>query len=148
MEIYNKGEFKYFFIRMVINQTKSVSSQFYKATKLLVDTTNFTPLQYDDDSEIQHNFLILDDYELELEQREELITAMSEARNLVLTDWFSSEMFKMYYDENMTYREIGKYAGVDYNTVYYYVSKNLESIKRLPKIKHLINMYIYNKDKV
>jgi RNA polymerase sigma factor (sigma-70 family) len=105
--------FKYYFIRTILNQVKSNTSPLYKnAIRTHGDKTDFSIIDIEDDSTIEEKI----EFEEQLEWIEETLLKLK-------IGWFSAEMFRLYYKEGWTYREIEAEYGINHLTAWVEVKK-------------------------
>jgi RNA polymerase sigma factor (sigma-70 family) len=119
--------FEYYFINAVKNQVHSSTSSFHKNCRKTI--TSDVEIEWldnhidDSDEEIQYKML-----------NERQNDALNEVLDNTSVTYFQSEIFKMYYVEGKTYRQIEKECGVDHvlahATVKKVKSKILEQIKK------------------
>lgn len=112
--------FKYFFIRSVKNQIHSSTSSFHKNCRMSIGSDlndNFDPI--DDSFDYNRKVLI-----------EERFEAVQEAITKVKVTFFESEIFKMYYYKNYTYRQIEKECNIDHVLAFITIRKVVEKIKK------------------
>ena len=108
------GYFNYYFINVVKNQVHSKTSPFHKncrksnAYAIPVDEIDIEDeqddLEYKELNEVQNDILneILED---------------------ITTTWFDSEIFRMYFEEGMTYREIEAKTQIDHCLAFTVIKK-------------------------
>jgi hypothetical protein len=119
-----KPDFKYYFIQTVINQVKSSSSPLYKNyRKTLADSGeefDFTALDIPDENDRDKKI----DFELKI----------NDIKNKLLKikiSWFEGQMFKLYYEDGLTYRQIEKEWGINFLTAYSAVKRVKEKLIKL-----------------
>lgn len=102
-----RGELKYYTVRIIINQIQSKSSPFYKKFRIPVMPAEFLPelpdTGYDDSGD----------------------RAISEIENLY---WYDAELMKMY-AEHGTYRKIEQLTGIPFESVYKTITRACKEIK-------------------
>ncbi len=122
----NEKNFKYWFIRTVINQVKSKSSPFYKNYVKIysdVDISKYSELLEDvSDDDIEHKII--------KERKHKWLESIIEGKSDVKMTWFENQMFKLYYIEGKTYRAIQDEWGVNFLTVFNTVKELKEKIKK------------------
>lgn len=119
--------FKYFFIRSVKNQVHSSTSSFHKNCRKSIGadlSDNFDEIDAMDD--IMRKELIEEKYNI-----------IKDALDKVRVTYFQSEIFKMYYFKNYTYRQIEKECNIDHVLAYLTVKKVVEKIKKQIKNKNI-----------
>jgi RNA polymerase sigma factor (sigma-70 family) len=103
IEIYNKKQLNYYFVRVCMNLFNSNTSPFYKHFRL--DREN--------NSE-ELDGVLSDDESLEEKQlMEQQWVTLHKALKEVKLDWYENQMITYYFNQNMTYREIEELTGVD-----------------------------------
>ena len=120
VEMHRRNEFKYYFISAVVTQLNSKTSRFYKETTLLSNNDNFI------DSENIEFYMgnnIVDIYE------DNRIDLLEEVREDTITDWYSGELFKMYFDEGYSFRGIAKEANASLKHVFNNIHKSIAKVK-------------------
>jgi len=119
--------FEYYFIRAVKNQVHSKTSPFHKNCRLSI-CSDIEPEWFDkeeDTSDIEYKML-----------NERQNDVLNEVLNSVHVTYFQSEIFKLYYYEGLSYRQIEKEHGVDHVLCH-------STVKR---VKKLINEQIKKYD--
>lgn len=124
--VYEQGYFKYFFIMTVKNQViggpffrnciQTISSKRIKSESL---HNQLNDIQDDCTDEI--------DYKIQMDEQYHLVNA---ARKEIKMTWFESEMMRLYFDENMTYRAIEKEYQLDHVNVFLTIKRVKERIKK------------------
>jgi RNA polymerase sigma factor (sigma-70 family) len=121
-DVYNKGYFKYYFIMTVKNQFRSTTSSFYKNVRI------------NDNNKVDETFQLEeleDEYGLEYQNdMDEKWEQSIELRKTIKMNYFESEMMRLYFDENMTYRAIAKEYGINHTLVFKTIKNVLERIKK------------------
>jgi RNA polymerase sigma factor (sigma-70 family) len=120
--------FNYYFIRVVKNQLHSKTSPFHKNVR----KTNTMAIPV---SEID-----IEDEEDDLQYK-----MLNERQNDLLTDvldeikvtWFEREIFRLYYEEGMTYRAIEAETGVDHSLCWVTIKKIKGRIKKQIRLKDI-----------
>lgn len=112
--------FKYFFIRSVKNQIHSSTSSFHKNCRMSVGSDLNDNFDHIDDS-FDYNRKVL------IEERYE---AVQEALTKVKVTFFESEIFKLYYYKDYTYRQIEKECDIDHVLAFITIRKVVEKIKK------------------
>lgn len=123
-DVIDKKYFKYWFVRVIQNQVKSSTSPFYTNCR---QTTNH---KFGTDA---FQMELYDEADTGLDEalyKEELFAALEQARTEVLTTWFDSEVFRFYYDDDMTYRAIEAEYGIDHCLAYVSVKKSRNMLKK------------------
>jgi len=113
--IYTAGYFLYYFSNVVKYQVKSSTSSFHKNCRIKEQISADSMIDIIDDNEIR---------------QEDKINIISDALSSVKTSYFDAQMFKHYYFDNMTYRQIEAEFGVDHCLVYHSIKKTLKKIKK------------------
>ncbi len=136
LEVIKQGNFKYYFVMMVKNQIHSSTSSFHKNVRQTITYTknnDYTLDDYGDFTEDKRDieYKELNEYQMNLIQEVRTNTKMS---------WFESEMMRLYYDENMSYRKIEAEYGIDHCLIF----QTIKSVKIRLK-KQIDENYIYNK---
>ena len=121
----NEGWFKYFFIRAVKNQVHSKTSPFHKNVRQTISSSLTDNQDYELES-LQEDNYDSDEKELKEFQFETIELAMSQ----INVTYFESELFKQYYYNNLTYRQIEKETGVDHSLVWITVRKVFDKLKK------------------
>lgn len=116
-------DFRYYFVRTVMNQYKSSTSSFYfNNVKTNVDLDYTEYLSIPDEDEI--------DDKIREEVRLTWLENVIEGRSDVKMSWFENQMFRLYYIEGMTYRKIQEEWGINFLTAYNTVKELKEKIKK------------------
>lgn len=129
VNILNSGGFKYYFIRIIITQIKSNSSGFHRnaretiSNRLKAVSGDLSHLNLIDDDEDRNNKI----------QVEINLKRLQQARKQTKCSYFEREIFSMYYDAKMTYREIAEDANISL-TLAYFTVKNMQD-----KLRKIIN---------
>lgn len=130
-KIIDENYFKYWFINFVRIQAIKKNASLYKNERMTIikkfGTEDFNFDLYDsneDNSDLQEK--------KEFEEKWELI---KETREEVKVSWFDAEMFRLYYDENKTYRAIEKEYNIDHVLAFNSVKKVREKLKKHIKQK-------------
>jgi RNA polymerase sigma factor (sigma-70 family) len=148
VKIYNDNHFKYYIVKIMLNQMNSKSSPFYKKYKLL----NFDFFDFDlemlnntlDNDNINiyynntnNNYSIFEMQESETELfLDEII--MIEFDEWILTQkWHERELFNMYFFKKMSYRKISKETSIPLTSVYLTITTSLEDFKKHLKEKNI-----------
>lgn len=118
-------DFRYYFIATVLNQVKSKTSPLYKN----YIKTNADVEIFDTIIELQQTDNI--DFMITKEKRLLWLEGISSGKNKnVKMTWFENEMFKLYFVEGFTYRQIEAEWGVNFLTAYNSVKSVIEKIKK------------------
>ncbi|CAA6810305.1 MAG: Unknown protein [uncultured Sulfurovum sp.] len=133
-KIIEKKEFLYYFLMILRNQIKSSTSSFHKNCRETITSNfnvvdkSFETIDVSNEDEIEYNQMV--------EGKRELVKI---ARESVKVSWFDAEIFKLYFDEGMTYREIEGECGIDHCLAWHSVKstkkKLIKRIKNLEKTK-------------
>jgi hypothetical protein len=118
-----KPEFKYYFIQTVINQVKSNTSPLYKNYKKTLSTSeefDFTALDIKDENDIDEKI----DFEFKLNDLKSKLLKIK-------ISWFEGQMFKLYYEDGLTYRQIEKEWGINFLTAYSAVKRVKEKLIKI-----------------
>lgn len=115
------GYFNYYFIRVVKNQVHSKTSPFHKNCR----KTNTQAIP-------------VDEIDIEDEQDDLSYKMLNEAQNDILNDvlegtkttWFEAEIFRLYFDEGLTYRAIEAETGIDHSLCWVTIKKLKQRIKK------------------
>lgn len=126
--IWEMGYFKYYFAATAKNIIHSSTSPYAKKIRI-VDNPDSSFLQDIADSDLQDKLI-------EEENIEKIKTTMDQIK----CSYFDAQMFRMYYFENLSYRDIERETGVDHSTVYASVQKLVKKIKQ--KIRQNDKKYI------
>lgn len=124
IQAYDEGYYKYYFIRTVKNQVNSTSSPLYKNNVVQERDFDAELLTNEDCDDIQ--------YKIELEAKHELL---QEALDNTNVNWFDAELFKYYYVDGLSYRQIEEEYGVDHVLAFVSVKKTKKKIKKYIKNK-------------
>jgi len=132
VKMHEEGWFKFWFIRTVKNQVHSSTSGFHKNVRETISSKfntgdfdfQFFDAECTDENDIQ--------YKIEKEIIYDMIK--KERRQLDIT-WFESEIFRLYYDEGMTYRAIEKTHQIDHCLAFHIVDKVRKKLKENLKQK-------------
>lgn len=126
----NEGYFKYLFIIAAKGQVHSNTSPFHKHARKSAGDVCF-------DSAMDNYYVIderlTDEQEMDLEykiQKEEQNKKLKAAMKKVKMDYFEATMMELYFDNNKTFREIGKEFDINHSLVFQTVQKVLERIKK------------------
>jgi RNA polymerase sigma factor (sigma-70 family) len=117
-----RPDFKYYFVKTILNQVKSKSSPLYKNYKMTIANSNefdFQSLEIESTNQIEEK--------IELEEK---IKWIEDIIQNIKIGWFGSEMFRLYYKEGMTYREIEKEYGINFLTAFNEVKKVKQKIDK------------------
>lgn len=118
-DIIQKGYFKYYFITTVKNQVKSSTSSFYKNVRIR---------DFDNHEEFED---IKDDWDFQYKQeQEEKWEVTNDIRKKTKMTYFESEMIRLYYDENMTYREIAEEYELNHTLIFQTVKDVIIRMKK------------------
>ena len=107
-----EGWERYWLASVVKNQVRSISSPFHKNNRARISTLGDINSHFNDYDNSEDEKDLLDKV-----IKEEQNSLLIEARKNVFDDpkskltWFDSDMFRLYYDENLTYREIERAYG-------------------------------------
>lgn len=117
-------DFRYYFVGTVLNQVKSKTSPLYKNyIKTNADIEIFDTLELEQTDDIEEK--------REREKRLIWLEGITTGKNTnVKMTWFEMEMFKLYYVEGFTYRQIQDEWGVNFLTAYNAVKTVVEKIKK------------------
>lgn len=114
------GYFNYYFINTVKNQVKSQTSPFHKNCRTMPDVElSYAMTQENDESDLEYKML-----------NEKQNDVLNEVLNGCKATWFEHTLFKMYYEDGMTYREIERETGVDHSLVFVTIKRVKERIKK------------------
>lgn len=118
----DEGYFKYYFIMTVKNNVHSSTSPFHKNIRLN------NKVQVEQDVQIEE---IIDEYGMEYKlEMDEKYEQAKQLRKNVKMNYFESEMMRLYFDENMTYRAIAEEYDINHTLVFLTVQNVLERIKK------------------
>jgi hypothetical protein len=127
IEVYNKGEFKYYYARIVMNQVKSTTSPFHnnvrKTMAYSFGTTEFdlSYLTNEDDVDDLNNKI----------DKERQLKLINELRSEINVSWFDAEIFRLYYDKDYTYRQIEDEFNIDHCLAWHTVAKIRKKLIKL-----------------
>jgi hypothetical protein len=110
---YEEGWFKYLFISAVKNQIHSKSSPFHLNVRQRI-SDKFGTYDFNLDMVEIEDVSTIGDKKI----KEDMMQFIYLARENVKMTWFESEMVRLYYDENMTFRAIEKLYGIDHCVVF------------------------------
>lgn len=116
--VYHQGGLRWYFIRTVQNQVNSSTSPFYKATHLI------------DNIPVENVPSVLDTQIDEKMEIEAMYEQIEEALDELKVPWFDSEIFKLYYIEGKSYRQIEREHDIDHCLAWNSVKKTKRLIKR------------------
>lgn len=128
LEIYNQGSFKFFLSRIISNQIKSATSPWhtkYRQNGVVFSSTELNEDYYVQEEEINNDEklnLIAQIIDSKIHQKPQLIREFN--------------LFRMYYHQQLTYKQIEKITKIPYVSVYNYIKKAEDIIKKEIK-KHI-----------
>lgn len=111
LDIFNRGEMQYFCSGIIINQTHSNTSPFYKQYKKPLPVDDLSNIL--DGGNIEKN-IMLDDIE----------------RALSKLGWYEQEIFKMYFYERKSLRAITREIKVPHTSIHITVQDTIAKIKK------------------
>lgn len=118
----DEGYFKYYFIMTVKNNVHSSTSPFHKNIRLN------NKIQIEQDVQVED---IVDEYGLEYKiEMDEKYKQAQYLRKNVKMNYFESEMMRLYFDENKTYRAIAEEYDINHTLVFITIKNVLERIKK------------------
>lgn len=115
------GWFKYWFIRVLMNQVKSSSSPYYKNCIKTIASVELEPY-------MEYKYNNIYDYN-DTEYFDDMKESVKNARDLIKCNWFDAEVFRMYYDEKMSFRDIERETGIDHVLAWNSINKNKKKLK-------------------
>lgn len=122
----NEGWFKYWLVKVIQNQIKSSTSPFHKNvretihTKLKGETIEVDYVEIEDEDDLTDKLII-----------EEQLNLIEECREELKVNFFDAEVFKLYYDEGLSYREIERNFDIDHCLAWNSVKKTRTKLKKL-----------------
>jgi len=123
-----QGYFNYYFINVVKNQVHSKTSSFHKNVR----KSNVYAIPVDEIDIVDEQ----DDLEYkELNERQNDI--LNDILSSTKTTWFDAQIFRMYYEEGMTYREIEERTQIDHCLAFTVIKKIKNRIKKEIELKGL-----------
>jgi len=141
VKMIEEGWFKYWLASVVKNQIKSTTSSFHKNVRNFHNNKRIVSLTTNDEYPKEYENIIdsiKDEDNTDIEEKilfEDRLDIISQARQEVECTWFESEMFRYYYDNGMTYREIEEEYGIDHCLVFHSVKKVREKLKNIIETK-------------
>ena len=122
---WEKGYFKYYFIKTVTNQVNSKTSSFHKNVRMRDYSQFDTVLDLESDEGE-------DDIDLKIEKEVQISQIKLTLKTLPIS-WFEQQMFIEYYYNNRTYRNIEEEYTIDHVLVW----KTVKKVKNL--LKEVLN---------
>jgi predicted DNA-binding protein (UPF0251 family) len=127
LKMYNEGWIKFWFIRAIKNQVHSKTSGFHKNVRQTITSKfgteafdfNFFNAESTDEDDIQNKI-----------EKEIIYTMIKKERRALDITWFESEIFRLYYDEGMTYRAIEESHTIDHVLAWHIVNKVRNKLKK------------------
>lgn len=140
VKYWKSGDFKFYFIRTLLNQIRSSNSTFHKNNRtsnnysFVIDNLNRNS-GLDDSNEytVCEDFIIENDNELKTskEESKKLDIIDSELKNIKDVSWFEEQLFReYYYNENMSYRKLSKKYNINHTRIFQAVSVVKKQIKK------------------
>lgn len=129
LEIYNKNQFKYFFIRMLQNQLNSKSNLYYH--KYRKHTQNNWECFYEGNEELDNTSMLNDRFnETDLDRKELLEETLTICDNYLSSrSFYEKELFEMYYYQDKSYGQISKETKIPKTSVYKSITRTFEEIR-------------------
>lgn len=131
VKMVDEGWFKFWFIRTIKNQVHSSTSGFHKNVRETISskfgTQEFSFEFFDienNDDDLQHKI-----------EREIIYNTIKKERRALDITWFESEIFRLYYDEGMTFRAIEESHKIDHVLAWHIVKKVRTKLKKNLKEK-------------
>jgi len=118
--VWEKGYFKYYFIKTVTNQIRSKTSSFHKNIRITDYST------FDDGVDIMDESN--NDDILQKIEKEHKLGTIKHILNRLPISWFEHQMFNEYYFNNRTYRNIEEEYSLDHVLVWKTVKKVREMV--------------------
>jgi RNA polymerase sigma factor (sigma-70 family) len=112
---WNSNYFKYYFVRVITNTVNSNTSPFYKR-EIIKDTNYYDAFDENDFEDIPN-------------EKDLMYKKIDLALKRVKVSWFESEIFKLYYQKGLSYREIEKECNIDHVYAYKTTKKVLDLVK-------------------
>ena len=110
---FNSGWFKYLFASAVKNQVASSTSRFHNDVRLSLGQK----FQSKRDDIIYNQLSGANSIE-DLKAIEDKLEIVNEAKDKVIESWYESEMVRLYFEEDLTYREIEELYDIDHVSVF------------------------------
>lgn len=130
LKAYNEKYFKYYFIKTIMNQVKSKSSSFHRNVR------SITSVEYSAEKAYDIQDTDYDEMEIELKIQKEIdIDIIDDALSAIDASWFDKEMFRIYFGNDITYREMETEYDVDHCLAWVSVDKVKKRIKQHIKTK-------------
>lgn len=119
IKTYKSDYFRYWWARVVMNQVNSNTSQFYRENFVQINEIGDIHIEEEEENEIE-----------EKQKQEEKYLQIEKAMKNLKVNWFDSEIFKLYYKENLSLRQIEKETGIDHCLAYISINKTRNQIKQ------------------
>jgi hypothetical protein len=119
----NEQHFKYYFIQTVMNQVRSNTSPLYKNYKKSLsggEEFDFSAYEKIDENDIEEKI-----------DKEKKLKDIEEGLLKIKISWFEGQMFKLYFKDGLTYRQIEKDWGINFLTAYSAVKRVKEKLMLL-----------------
>jgi len=134
VKAYNEGYFKYYFIRTVKNQIHSNTSAYHKNHRINERVTFGVNIGTDNDSNegCYHESLILSEDEDDIINKillEDKMERIEETMKNCNIKWIEEQLFREYFYENKTYRQIEEEYGIDHVSAWKIVKAGVQKIK-------------------
>jgi DNA-directed RNA polymerase specialized sigma subunit len=116
---HREGWLKYYFVTACSNQIKSNTSRFHKNCRMTLA------------SELEYNPKHIVDDELQTKiDLENSIERLNIAKEKVKFSWLESEIFKLYFDDNMSLRKVASELGLSHVFIWQKVNKIKDKINK------------------
>lgn len=106
-EICDRGEFKYYFIRMCQNQIHSNTSPFHKNNRIVNTYENIDSIDVIDEDDLEYK-----------QEKENQFQQIKKARKQAGLTWYEEQIATEYFDENKSLRKIEKIYNIDHCSIY------------------------------